>query len=112
MALHVTADDRAIQNIESPGIAGRRSTRQRYISAICYLLFVISFEPWARMKLLGGVEIFLRLIPVNDIPPGFEIIRSPVLVEQIIGVFPNVDPDHWLQPFRDWSVLVLSLIHI
>jgi hypothetical protein len=50
------------------------------------------------MKLLGGVEVFLRLIPVNDIPPGFEIIGSPVLVEQIIRVFPNVDSDHWLQP--------------
>ena len=53
---------------------------------------------WSAERLL---EIRRSLVPVDRVPPGLEIIRSSVLILQIVGMFPHVDADDRLGADRD-----------
>ena len=41
----------------------------------------------------GGIETLLGLLPVDDLPHLFEVLRARVLVVKVIGVLPDVDVD-------------------
>ena len=45
-------------------------------------------------KILGFKE-FESLIPIYQVPKGRDVIRSPVLIVEVIGMFPNVQTDDW-----------------
>ena len=36
---------------------------------------------------------FQRFFPVHQVPKGRDVIRSPVLIIQVVGMFPNVQAD-------------------
>jgi hypothetical protein len=36
------------------------------------------------------LQILAYLLPVDYVPEVFDIIRPPILVEQVIGMFPNI----------------------
>lgn len=42
-------------------------------------------------RLFGGEEVLFGLVPAHNIPPGFQVVRPSILVEKVIGVFPNID---------------------
>ena len=51
-------------------------------------------------------EIFLRELPVYQSPPAVQIGFPPVLVVQIIGVFPDVDTEDRPQPAGEGRLLI------
>ena len=46
------------------------------------------------------------LVPVDHIEEGRDALRPPVLVGQIVGVFPDVDPEDGNFPLAERAVLV------
>ena len=61
-------------------------------------------------ELLGSagrrLEVLAHGVPVDHVPPGREIVRAPVLVEQIVGVLPDVDTEDRGLALHIWAVLV------
>ena len=53
--------------------------------ASCYL-------PKSSSRVLG-FEDFLSFSPIHKIPEGRDVIRSPVLIVEVIGMFPNIQTD-------------------
>src|SRR5205085_9000869 len=53
------------------------------------------------------------LVPVDDVPPGGEVVGPPVLVLEVVGVLPHVDPEerHVVVGLEDRAVLVRSRVH-
>src|SRR5688500_12783125 len=47
-------------------------------------------------------------VPVNDVPPGFEIVSAFVLVFEIVSVLPNIHAEDRLGAFHERVVLVRS----
>src|ERR1039458_7900615 len=45
-------------------------------------------------------------LPVHYVPPGRQVIRTAVLILQVVGVFPNVAAEHDVLAFHDRAVLV------
>ena len=43
--------------------------------------------------LAGGGEVLFRLVPIHRVPPGLQIVGSPILIEKVIGVFPDIDTE-------------------
>src|SRR5687767_14229707 len=58
------------------------------------------------MRLLPAAEPAVDFIPVYDIPPRGQVVGTPVLVLQIVGVLPNIVAQHMILPVRDRIVLV------
>lgn len=52
------------------------------------------------------LEVLAHHVPINDLPPGREIVRAPVLVEQVVGVLPDVDAENRGLAFHIGTVLV------
>src|SRR5947207_2587560 len=52
------------------------------------------------------LEILAHGVPVDDVPPGFDVIWPDVLVLQVIGMFPDVDADYRGLAGRYRAVLV------
>src|SRR5918998_329315 len=42
-----------------------------------------------------GVVALVDLVPVDGVQPRLEILRTPVLVFEVVGVLPNVVPEYW-----------------
>src|ERR1700722_803367 len=58
-------------------------------------------------ELLFGVgEVFSNLLPVNRIPPSFKIFGAPILIFQIVGVFPDVQAEESFSAVHDGIVLI------
>ena len=49
-----------------------------------------------RRGLEGGEVVLLGLIPVEDVPPGFEVIGAAVLVVEVVGMFPHIESEDGL----------------
>src|SRR5215217_5227100 len=61
------------------------------------------------MLLLGvpcGLVTPFGLVPVYDLPPGSDVLGAPVLVLQVVGVLPHVQPYHRRLAFHEGCVLV------
>src|SRR5207253_4739296 len=46
------------------------------------------------------------LVPVDDVPPGGEVVGPPVLVLEVVGVLPHVDPEERRLAVHQRRVLV------
>src|SRR5580704_6753544 len=55
---------------------------------------------------LGGGEALVDLIPVDGVPPGGEVVRSPVVVLEVVSVLPDVVAEDGVAALRDGVVLV------
>src|SRR5258705_8471512 len=55
---------------------------------------------------LGARVTVFDLAPVDDVPPRLEIVGTPVLILQIVGVFPNVIPHEDALPVHQGRVLI------
>jgi hypothetical protein len=58
-----------------------------------------------------GSEDFLSFSPIHKIPEGRDVIRSPVLIVEVIGMFPNIQTDDWRasiigNPFHKGRILI------
>src|SRR3974390_2754850 len=51
-------------------------------------------------------EVLAHCIPVYDVPNCFQIFRPPILVLEVVRVFPNVDTQQRLQPVHYRTVLI------
>src|SRR5687767_8937287 len=62
--------------------------------------------------LLGCVVAARDLRPVDDVPPGGDVVRPAVLVLQVVGVLPDVDAEDRGHPVRERSVLIGGRGHL
>ena len=46
------------------------------------------------------------LIPDDNVPNRLQIVGSPILVEQIVRVLPDIDPENWLKTITYRVVLI------
>src|SRR5712692_3338916 len=53
-----------------------------------------------------SAKALVDLRPVDDVPPGVDVVGTAVLILQIVGVLPHVDAEHDLLPFHQRAVLV------
>ena len=58
---------------------------------------------------LCSVVSLYNTAPVDHVPPGSDIISSPVSVFKVVGVFPDIDSHDWESPPGREFVLVLGL---
>src|SRR5260370_23588185 len=56
--------------------------------------------------LAGGGEVLLRLITVHYVPSGLQIVGTPILIEQVVGMFPDIDSDDRFWAFHNRAILV------
>src|SRR5260370_24003851 len=56
--------------------------------------------------LLSRSEPLVDLIPVNNVPPGRQIVRPSVLVLEVVGMLPDVIAQDRVQTLRERVVLV------
>src|SRR4051812_21735495 len=61
-------------------------------------------------KSAARVEAPPDLPPVDDIPPGGEIVGAAVLVVEVVGVLPDVDAEQWHVALHDRAVLVCGRV--
>src|SRR5204862_928096 len=54
---------------------------------------------------------FRNRVPVNHVPPGFDIIGPAVLVIEIVSVFPNVAAEDRRVPIHQRAVLIRRRNH-
>src|ERR1017187_635825 len=52
------------------------------------------------------VEAVFDCLPVDYVPPGRQVVRTAVLILQIVGVLPHVAAEHGVLAFHDRTVLV------
>ena len=71
-------------------------------------LFFVERLSWSRAKelLLGGFEALVDLVPVDDVPPGGEVVGTLVLVLQVVGVLPDVVAEDGVEALAQRRVLV------
>src|SRR5437016_631157 len=48
--------------------------------------------------------------PVDDVPPGIDVVGSAILILEVIGVLPHVHSEDDLLPFHQWTVLVRAAL--
>src|SRR4051794_9934039 len=58
------------------------------------------------VELPRGAEAARDLRPVHDVPPGVDVVRTLVLVLEVVGVLPDVHAEKWDLPVADRRVLV------
>src|SRR3954466_15359499 len=59
-----------------------------------------------RRSAVRRLEPLRHLVPVDHVPPRLEVVRALVLVLEVVGVLPDVDPDQRRLPSRDRRVLI------
>src|SRR5262245_1388679 len=55
---------------------------------------------------LGRLEASVNLTPIHRVPPRIDVIGSPILILQVVGVLPDVEPHDRGQAFHDRVVLI------
>lgn len=65
---------------------------------------------WTRSFPRSGFQcrmIFIRhRLPIDHIPPGFNVFGTAVLIFQIIGMFPDIQSQDWRRSFTDGAILI------
>src|SRR5947207_3157801 len=56
--------------------------------------------------LLCGVEAAAYFVPVDYVPPGLQVVRTPVLILQVVGVLPHVYAEDGVVALHDGAILV------
>ena len=51
-------------------------------------------------------QLLIDFLPVDYVPPGGDVVRPAILIFQIIGVLPNVQPKDRFLSFHDGAVLI------
>src|SRR5207253_10159497 len=59
----------------------------------------------------GAGRALVDAVPVDGVPPGGHVVGTPVLVLQVVGVLPDVDPENGYSAFHDGVVLVGEALH-
>src|SRR5580704_7693059 len=57
------------------------------------------------LLLCGGVRLGGR-VPVNDVPPRFDVITAHILIFQIVGVLPDIETEHGFASEHEGCVLI------
>src|SRR5688572_887830 len=71
------------------------------------LLGAVVLLPPMAIWLAPGRGVAVRhLFPVHHVPPRFDIVRSPVLVLEVVGVLPNVEAEDRGPALGDRAILV------
>ena len=53
-----------------------------------------------------SLVMLLNLIPGDNIPNCLQIVGTPILVEEIVRVLPDIDPENCLKTITYWVILV------
>src|SRR5438045_4651249 len=56
--------------------------------------------------LFTRVEPLFNRRPVHHVPPGSQVVGTAVLIFQIVGVLPHIDPHHRELAFHNRAILV------
>src|SRR5581483_2351616 len=54
------------------------------------------------------LQLFIDLVPVDNVPPGRNVVGAPVLVFQIIRMLPDIEAQNRLLAFHERTVLIWS----
>src|SRR5208283_5368524 len=54
----------------------------------------------------GLFEAFVDFCPVDDVPPGGEVVGAAVVVLQVVGVLPDVVAEDGIEALRQRGILV------
>src|SRR5204863_1028091 len=65
-----------------------------------------SENPQSPIRNPQSTEALVDLVPVDDVPPGSDVVGTTVLVLQVVGVLPHVEAENRLLPFHQRAVLV------
>ena len=68
--------------------------------------------PQSSEELLTGSEALSGFLPVHNIPPCADVVRAAILILQIIGVLPDIQPDHRVLRFHDGRILVSGRAYV
>src|SRR3954469_25383107 len=52
------------------------------------------------------LQSFVNRGPIDHVPPSVDVVRTPVLIFQVVGVLPHVDAEHDFLAFHDRAVLI------
>ena len=100
-------DNVALDEAASP-VAGRRFTRapapMRRDGRCCPSSG--QYLPQSLARSAGRAEQLGDLVPVDDVPERVDVVRTPVLVLEVVGVLPDVDAQQGGLAVRDRAVLV------
>src|SRR5436853_388675 len=100
----------AVEMSSSPDSATCTAPSRRSIVTPNGLLFTARKIPAPAPRPLrsaaGLVEAPRHLVPVDHVPPRLEVVRTLVLVLEVVGVLPDVDADQRRLARRDRRVLV------
>ena len=66
------------------------------------------FKPGSQNLFFRGVEKLGGFVPIDDVPPGLDVVATEVLILQIVGMLPNIQAQNSLAVSREqvWGVLV------
>src|SRR3954470_20810547 len=81
------------------GLAGRvgRSVRQRPTWLT---------RPTSPTRPAGSAQPLVDFVPVHDVPPRVDVVGPPILILQVVRVFPHVDPEDRLLAVHYRVVLI------
>src|SRR5215213_5740420 len=68
-----------------------------------------AIELWV-LGALGGLIPSLGLVPVHHIPPRSYVLGSPVLVGEVVGVLPHIQPNYRRLALHQRAILVGTLL--
>ncbi len=63
-------------------------------------------DPGCSHLFLSQLKPLVNLVPIDRSPPGGEVVRTLVLILQVIRVLPDIIPQNGELPLRNWIVLV------
>lgn len=49
-----------------------------------------------------------HVVPINNAPNGFQVVRTDIFVLQIIGMFPNIDSQQWNQTMSGLERILIA----
>src|SRR4029453_666979 len=86
---------------------GRRSSSSDFRSSELKLNEALGIpRPAGRTTLLRALQVLRDLVPVNDVPPRFQVVRAAVLIVEVVRVLPDVDAEDRRLPIHERAVLV------
>ncbi len=86
--LHATAQ----AELEPKGLTSSSTSALRLEGLIVYVRHRLAAGGYENLErvLLGGLHAFGDFVPVDQVPEGGDVVRSAILILEVVGVFPDV----------------------
>lgn len=65
-----------------------------------FVRFEESLERRVLVLLLGSLKALVNILPLYNVPYGFNVVGSDVFVLEIVRVFPDINAKQWDETFK------------